>query len=54
MKACKALPFALILLWSVPALAQDPVKVDPQHYKVVFDNPSVRVLKIDYAPGSKA
>jgi quercetin dioxygenase-like cupin family protein len=55
MKACKALPFVtLVLLWSVPALAQDPVKVDPQHYKVVFENPSVRVLRIDYAPGSKS
>ena len=36
------------------ALAQDPAKVDPTHYKVVFENASVRVLKIDYAPGSKS
>jgi beta-alanine degradation protein BauB len=30
------------------------VKVDPAHYKVVFENASVRVLKISYAPGAKS
>jgi predicted metal-dependent enzyme (double-stranded beta helix superfamily) len=35
-------------------MAQDPVKVDPTHYKVLIDNASVRVLKIDYAPGTKS
>jgi quercetin dioxygenase-like cupin family protein len=34
-------------------VAQDPVKVDPTHYKVVLENPSVRVLKMDYAGGAK-
>jgi quercetin dioxygenase-like cupin family protein len=55
MKTCKALSMvSLVLLWSAPALAQDPVKVDPGHYKVVFENASVRVLKIDYPPGEKS
>jgi quercetin dioxygenase-like cupin family protein len=36
------------------ALAQDPVKVDPAHYKVVLDNASVRVLNVTYAPGEKS
>ena len=45
---------SLVLVYSAPAFAQDPVKVDPTHYKVVFENPSVRVLRIDYAPGSKS
>jgi quercetin dioxygenase-like cupin family protein len=45
---------SLVLVWSGTALAQDPVKVDPTHYKVVFENAGVRVLKIDYAPGSKS
>ena len=36
------------------ALAQDPAKVDPTHYKVVTENASVRVLKVDYAAGSKS
>jgi hypothetical protein len=44
----------LVLSWSGSALAQDAVKVDPAHYKVVFENPSVRVLKIGYAPGAKS
>ena len=31
--------------------AQDPVKVDPKHYSVVFENNAVRVLHIHYAVG---
>jgi len=55
MKACKALSsIALVLLWTGTALAQDPVKVDPQHYKVVSENTSVRVLRISYPPGEKS
>jgi len=34
--------------------AQDAVKVDPAHYKVLIDNASVRVLDISYAPGGKS
>ena len=45
---------SLALVWSAAALAQDAVKVDPAHYKVVFENASVRVLKIGYAPGAKS
>ena len=33
--------------------AQDPVKVDPKHYTVVFENDAVRVLHIHYAVGSE-
>jgi quercetin dioxygenase-like cupin family protein len=55
MKTCKALSIvALALVWPGTALAQDPVKTEPTHYKVVFENASVRVLRIDYAPGSKS
>src|ERR1700722_13676266 len=36
------------------AMAQDPVKVDPQHYKVIFENDQVRVLKIHYGPHEKS
>lgn len=35
-------------------MAQDPVKVDPRHYKVEFENEKVRVLRVDYAPGEKS
>lgn len=36
-----------------PALAQDPVKVSPKHYRVVIDNARVRVLHVVAAPGEK-
>jgi len=36
------------------AFAQDPVKVDSGHYKVLLDNASVRVLKISYPAGAKS
>ena len=34
--------------------AQDPVTVDPAHYKLILDNPSVRVLRITYPAGAKS
>jgi quercetin dioxygenase-like cupin family protein len=36
------------------ANAQDPVKVDPKHYKVEFENDSVRVLRITYPAHEKS
>lgn len=36
------------------ALAQDPVEVDPDHYKVEFENDQVRVLRITYGPNEKS
>jgi quercetin dioxygenase-like cupin family protein len=45
----------LALVVSVlPAAAQDAVKADPKHYKVVFENDQVRVLHITYGPGEKS
>ena len=32
----------------------DPVKVDPKHYKVEFENEKVRVLRVSYGPGEKS
>jgi quercetin dioxygenase-like cupin family protein len=32
------------------AASPDPVKVDPRHYKVEFENAQVRVLHIHYGP----
>jgi quercetin dioxygenase-like cupin family protein len=55
MKVWKALSIvSLVVAWSGAAIAQDAVKVDPAHYKVVFENASVRVLRIGYAPGGKS
>jgi len=39
---------------AVTLRAQDPVKVDPKHYKVEFENDAVRVLRINYGPGEKS
>jgi len=48
--------FALLflLLFAGSALAQDPTKVDSTHYKVVFENDQVRVLRITYGAGEKS
>jgi len=43
---------ALVVL-SSPALAQDPVKVDPAHHKVELENAQVRVLRVTLDPGAK-
>ncbi|MFQ5845458.1 MAG: hypothetical protein ACE5JG_10785, partial [Planctomycetota bacterium] len=36
------------------AMAQDPVTVDPKHYKLEFENDQVRVLRISYGPHEKS
>ena len=33
---------------------KDPVKVDPKHYTVEFENEKVRVLRIKYGPHAKS
>jgi len=35
-------------------ISEDPVRVDPKHYKVEFENERVRVLRINYGPGEKS
>ena len=45
---------ALVPLAAGPALAQDPVEVDSAHYKVMFENEQVRVLRITYGPNEKS
>ncbi|MBY0497960.1 MAG: hypothetical protein K2Y23_27455 [Cyanobacteria bacterium] len=37
----------------LPVTALDPVKVDPQHYKVEFENEFVRVLRVTFGAGEK-
>ncbi len=43
-----------VCLIASSAMAQDPVKVDPKHYKVEFENAQVRVLRIRYGPHEKS
>jgi len=45
---------SVVALCQTSVAAQDPVKVDAAHYKVLVDNPSVRVLKISYPAGAKS
>ena len=42
------------LFTTTSAMAQDPVKVDPKHYKVEFESKQVRVLRINYGPHEKS
>ena len=51
----KSLKLAVVLAaLPLAASAQDPVKVDPGHYKVLVDNPSVRVIKVQVGVGEKS
>ncbi|MEO7192670.1 MAG: hypothetical protein ABI051_16595 [Vicinamibacterales bacterium] len=49
-----ALIVAIVASASALVLAQDAVKTDPTHYKVVLENASVRVLRLTYAAGAKS
>ena len=43
-----------VFVLATVALAQDPVKVDGNHYKVEFENEQVRVLRVKVGPGEKS
>jgi quercetin dioxygenase-like cupin family protein len=43
----------VLLAVAVPAAAQDPIKSNPDVYKAVFENASVRVLQVAVKPGAK-
>lgn len=45
--------FAAILCLAQTTKAQDPVKVDPEHYKVLMENDTVRILEFKDEPGHK-
>lgn len=53
----KALTFGMtacaVVAAGVVLVAQDPVKTNPETYKVVVENAAVRVLNVSVAPGSK-
>ena len=55
MKACTLVPVvSLVLMWPASPPAQDPVQVDPTHYRTVLDNASVRVLRGFLPAGAKS
>lgn len=45
-------PTGRTLRWKDEAV--HPLEVDPEHYKLEFENDSVRVLRISYGPGEKS
>jgi quercetin dioxygenase-like cupin family protein len=44
---------ALTCLLAVAALAQDPLKVAPNNYKLEFENDWVKVVRVHYGPNEK-
>lgn len=44
---------AVLVTLAAPVFAQDPLKVAPKNYTVVFENDQVRVLKAILGPGEK-
>ena len=44
----------LLCLTAVGAMAQDATKVDPQHYKVEYEDARIRVVRIKYGPHEKS
>ena len=54
MTFCRALPLvAFVVVGSATVLGQDPVKVAAGTYKVVLENPSVRILRVSVPAGGK-
>jgi beta-alanine degradation protein BauB len=52
---CRALCAAAILCLAISsALAQDPTKAEPKHYKLHFENDHVVVIDIHYGPHEKS
>ena len=54
MRRVAVLAVLTLLLFAVPAFAQDPVAVDPDHYAVEFEDDQIRVLRITYGPGESS
>ena len=45
---------ALVCLATALAVAQDPTKVEPKHYKLNFENERVQVVSVHYGPHEKS
>lgn len=45
---------AFICMAAASALAQDPTKVEPKHYKLDFENDKVQVVSVHYGPHEKS
>jgi quercetin dioxygenase-like cupin family protein len=45
---------AFVCLATASTLAQDPIKVEPKHYKLDFENDRVEVISVHYGPHEKS
>ncbi len=50
MRRALFLAVVFVCLAASRATAQDPVKVEPKHYKVEFENDQIRVLRMHLGP----
>lgn len=44
----------VMCLAAMTAMAQDPTKVEPKHYKLAFENDQVQVVDVHYGPHEKS
>lgn len=44
----------LVCLAGAAAVAQDPTKAEPKHYKLAFENDAVQVVDVHYGPHEKS
>ncbi len=52
---CRYLCAAVILCLAIgSASAQDPTKVEPKHYRLMFENERVQVVSVHYGPHEKS
>jgi beta-alanine degradation protein BauB len=52
---CRYLCAAAVVCLAINfALAQDPTKVEPRHYKLMFENDRVQVVNVHYGPHEKS
>jgi quercetin dioxygenase-like cupin family protein len=51
---CKLICTAAICVAASLAAAQDPMKVEPKHYKLQFENDRVQVVSVHYGPHEKS
>lgn len=52
LKSLHAVIYAVLLAGI--AMAQDPLKVEPSHYRLAFENEHVQVIEVHYGPHEKS
>lgn len=51
---CRLFCAAVVVCLATTAIAQDPIKVEPKHYKLDFENDMVQVVAVHYGPHEKS